>query len=395
MKIFLRNYRNGLCYLMVAAVVAVIGTALLLVGRAQTPTASLEVENGMVTSPASTVSDSVASGGRAVRFNAPPSTRGGCTVDILMVNSCRPWLGAYSNKHGEVAGDLKSQLLYHESLIGRQVDVVHDYAREGNVLSSFDIYAATRPNSILFLNYKPAVNWAAADGSDATVNTEIDKMAFSIKKNLGSKKMFMTIWHEPENDLGSDSNCPKTSFKGPAVNTIDAYKAMWQNVQNRFKADGVTNVVWAMDYMNYPAWSCVVPDLYPGDSLVDWIVFNGYAQGAGNWDSVVSRFYNYLLNNSNSTHNYLSKPWGIVEWGIMRSTQAEAYSYYDQVKASLDASTFPKLKLYMIFDSIGPPDYTPGGQIETGSDLVYDQTEVNHYKAFANDPKLLGSWPGN
>lgn len=275
--------------------------------------------------------------------------------------------------------------------------MVHDYATPGSVLNSFDVYAATRANTYLFLNYKPAGNWTDAGGGNASVNANIDKMANSIKSNIGSKKMFITIWHEPENDAGADSNCPGLHYKGPAGNTPTAYKNMWKNVRNRFTADGVTNIVWAVDYMNYQPWACLVPDLYPGDNLVDWIVFNGYSNNGGsiNWGSIISRFTTLLTSKSGSStsgHDYLSKPWGISEWGIDANTQANAYQFYDNVKASLDANTFPNIKLYMIFDAIAPAGAVPGGHlIDEGSNLQYDQTEVNHYKALANDSHFAGS----
>ncbi len=57
-----------------AGVFAVLGAAFLLVSHAATPTASFEAENGTVVSPATTVSDSGASGGSAVKFTAGTGT---------------------------------------------------------------------------------------------------------------------------------------------------------------------------------------------------------------------------------------------------------------------------------------------------------------------------------
>jgi len=61
-------------YVPIFAVVVVfggLGTALLLTSHAATPTASLEAENGTLSSPASKVSDTTASGSQAVKFSAP------------------------------------------------------------------------------------------------------------------------------------------------------------------------------------------------------------------------------------------------------------------------------------------------------------------------------------
>src|SRR5262249_14018672 len=77
-----------------------------------------------------------------------------CTVSATLVNSCRPWLGASVGDYPQVASDVKSQVLYHEQRIGRQIDIVHTYHPVGNnKLSSDDIYFANRANTILFANW--------------------------------------------------------------------------------------------------------------------------------------------------------------------------------------------------------------------------------------------------
>src|SRR5882757_5535845 len=66
-------------YLPLLAVVVVfggLGTALLLTSHAATPTANLEAENGIVSSAATKVSDTTASGDQAVKFG---SSGGGST----------------------------------------------------------------------------------------------------------------------------------------------------------------------------------------------------------------------------------------------------------------------------------------------------------------------------
>ncbi len=55
---------------------AVVGVALLLSSSALTPTAKLEPEQGTITAPATAVSDSGASGGSAIKFNAVSSPSG-------------------------------------------------------------------------------------------------------------------------------------------------------------------------------------------------------------------------------------------------------------------------------------------------------------------------------
>jgi hypothetical protein len=128
---------------------------------------------------------------------------------------------------------------------------------------------------------------------------------------------------------------------------------MWRNVRARFDALHVTNVVWFVDYMNSEPYNCLIDQLYPGDRLVDWVMFNGYQHGDQDVDFVseVSNLYDLLTRQSRPGHDYLSKPWGIVEWGINNSTQESAYLFYAQARAAIEADVFPRLHLFAIFDN--------------------------------------------
>ena len=311
-----------------------------------------------------------------------------CQISDKLVNSCRAWLGATAQNYPQAAGDTKSQLLYHESAdhIGRQLDIVHTYHPvNDNNLSATDLYFATRDQTYLFANWKPASKWA--DVSTGARDAAIDQMAASVR-SISPKKIFITLNHEPENDVTSGGTC--SAYVGSA-GTTDDYKAMWRYVENRFTSDGTTNVVWVMDYMNYAPWDCVVQQLYPGDDLVDWIMFNAYGNGksATDFSQKVNHFYNLLTTNSNAQHNYLSKPWGIVEWGVQNATSAQITSYFTQAKAALDNNSFPNLHAYMIFD-----ERDKGSA--TGSDfrVAYDEngnissTQMAAYRAFATDSHI-------
>ena len=65
-------------------------------------------------------------------LHSEAATTASCTVSAKLVNSCRPWLGAFAYNYPQTAADAKSQLLYHEQRIGRQADVVHSYHPAGN-----------------------------------------------------------------------------------------------------------------------------------------------------------------------------------------------------------------------------------------------------------------------
>ena len=206
----------------------------------------------------------------------PAQASNSCTVSPILVNSCRPWLGAAAENYPQAASGTESQVLYHEQRIGRQLDIVHTYHSVGqNSLTSADVYFATRPNTILLTDWNPTNNWADI----ASQNAAIDQMATSIAA-VSPAKVMVALSHEPENNVspGGEPNCPSLAYQG-TDGTVADYRNMWAYVENRFAADGVTNVVWVMDYMNDPTWQCLVNDLYPGDNLVDWILFNeGYSR---------------------------------------------------------------------------------------------------------------------
>ena len=109
---------------------------------------------------------------------------------------------------------------------------------------------------------------------------------------------------------------------------------MWHNVRARFDALGITNVVWVMNFMGYEGWNCVENAVWPGNDFVDWVMWDPYPRNA-TWAYHVGGFYNWLTTHSDAEHNYLSKPWGLAEFGNNGTSQANVYQMYD------DAQTRP------------------------------------------------------
>jgi hypothetical protein len=310
---------------------------------------------------------------------------GTCTVSVTLVNSCRPWLGAVAGSYPNLL-TWTDQVLAHEHRIGRQVDVVHQYHPAGaaNVVLTADERYFIDRGTILYLNWRPANRWADAAGGNSTINTQIDQMAASIK-SVSPRKLMLALGGEPERFVTpGTSNCPY--LKGTSGSPAD-YRAMWRNVQNRFAARGVDNVVWTMNYLGYWKWDCLFPELWPGNERIDWIVWDPYVGPNERWDDLVGYFYHALEVKADSQHAYTSKAWGLAEFGYWYgANQAEAYRFYDDAKASLDAGRFPRLKLYEPFDTItGGVDtrisYTAKG--------VFDPSEQVHYNALANDRLLV------
>jgi hypothetical protein len=324
-----------------------------------------------------------------------------CTISDTLVNSCRPWLGAAAEGNPQTSSDPISQFTYLESLVGHPLDIFHDYHPAGSLpLNSNEIYFAKRSNTYIYVNWKPASNWLDADGGNATINAQIDQAAASIK-SVAPNKIFLTIWHEPENDVSAfdntteqnacDSDPEFGALKGSA-GTPAQYTAMWQNVENRFAADGVTNVVYVMNYMNYRPWQCLVTYLWPGNNLVNWVTFEAYSTSdSDTWTSVVSRMYNLLTNESNSNINFLSKPWGIGEFNDCVDDQAHVYQYYQEAKSALDANIYPNLKLYMVFASTNGPDAGYGCLTNYAANGTYDPVKQIYFNQFADDPIFTNS----
>lgn len=321
-----------------------------------------------------------------------------CTPDTKLVNPCRPWLGAWAHDYPQAGSGVKNQIVYHEQRIGRQVDLVKEYKTQGGQLSADDKYFINRPGTYLVMTWKPASNFGAGAGGTAAVNSDIDAMADSIK-SVAPKKIFLSVWHEPENDV-SPGTSACSSAQGNAGSPAQ-YRAMWANVRSRFDARSVKNVVWTFMPMGYSGWNCLEKDMWPGNNLVDWIMWDPYGSGDNDsWNKTISPFYNWMTNNTDSSHAYTSKVWGIAETSIhWHAAESSAASFWQGAKTALEANTFPRLKAYMVFDSLnGKPDNRImywckqwSGETCAAGQTAVSNNEQNAYKAFANSARITGN----
>jgi hypothetical protein len=314
-------------------------------------------------------------------FRAAPCT---VTVSEDLVNSCRPWYGAAVNRYPNVDTRLGARVEDHEQRTGRKLDIVHNYNPVGdNHLSPEERRIAMRAGTILFLNWKPARSWAQAAGGDRTIDAGIDRMAESVR-SLGEKKILLTLHHEPESDVsGGGDDCPRDVYRGHA-GTPAAYRAMWRNVQRRFRAKRVRNVVWAIDYMNYERWDCLVDDVYPGDDLVDWVMFNAYGSDfAPDFSDNVQRFIDLLDKLDGPGRRLRTKHWGIGEWGVSRTSLERSIEYYKQAREALERREFPQIKAWVVFDAIGPDGWDHRVAYHDG---VPAPEKARRYRRFARSP---------
>lgn len=323
----------------------------------------------------------------------PPSGPVNCTPNAILVNPCRPWFGAAASGNPGAADSKVAQFQYLERLVGQRLDIFRDYhsAPGSNALGDLPLNSdertlAQRPGTYIDVNWKPAATFALADGGNATVNREIDQVAASIKA-IAPRKIFMTIWWEPQNDISSDPGGNCYLNPGATGGTPAQYIAMWRNVESRFRAAGVTNVVWAMDYQAPPngLYDCLVPRLWPGNNLVDWVIYDSYSRnGHATWDNTVGRFYHVLEADSSPSVNFDAKPWGLGEFGTCSNTNtAAANDFYLQAKSAFEANTYPRLKMYLVYADSGGPKAGPGCLSNYNSFGQPDSAKQANFNQFA------------
>jgi len=304
-------------------------------------------------------------------------------VSAILVPSCGVWLGGFANDHPP-ASTFRERIEDHEARIGRQLSFVHSYHQPTDTgLNTDDKYFINRANTYLLTNWKPASVWADGGGGNSTVNSRILSWANSIK-SVAPKKVMLIIAHEPENDVTSGGTGCSVSYVGNS-GTPTEYRAMWQNVRNIFDGAGVTNVVWAVNYMSATKWICLRDDLWPGNNLVDWVLFNQYPGDGDTFTSAMGEMNDWLVNNSDATHNYASKPFGIGEWGSWMTNSSKTYQLYDNAATALAAGQLPNIKLYTVFDAIG----VNNSRIDFDDQNNPDATELQHYSDFARSPGLI------
>jgi beta-mannanase len=241
-----------------------------------------------------------------------------------------------------------------ESLIGRKLAIVHDYTDWPATFPTANEQTAAAGGRTLFIDWtaknyatgQAAATWAQiANGSQ---DAHIDAEAAALQ-SFGQPIM-LTFQAEPE--LGVN-----TSY-----GTAADYVAAWQHIHDRFLADGVTNVVWVWDVTGdvydhgaaYPSW-------YPGDSYVDWIMWDpynwygcsGHTQPWKSFASTVSPMYSWLTAHSGTAGNgnYLSKPWGIAEFGTVEGASPTDKGQWFQTAVAQAQTQFPNLKALVYFAS--------------------------------------------
>jgi len=261
-----------------------------------------------------------------------------CSVSALLVPSCGAWLGAST---APKSGDLDSDgylrgLGEYEAIAQNTPDILHFYKNGSQSFpTSAERAMSERPGharSLLLYNWKPSQSLSWRQIADGGADDAIQVVARGLKAY--PHKLFLTIWHEPENDMN----------KGTGRTPAD-YVAMFRHVVTTLRSLGVTNAVYVMNYMGYYGWSSSVDALYPGDDVVDWIAYDPYGLGGqdsfaelvdtahGSWPG----FYSW------ATRKAPGKPIMMAEWGYDLTDQPNAADYLDQAVPTLQGR-YPALK---------------------------------------------------
>ncbi len=284
---------------------------------------------------------------------APPAPPG-CSVDKMLVPSCGAWLGVAPGAH-DFTRSRTEQLATFEANARRKMDVMHVYHTDTQLFPTADeIKMAREPgrNRLLFINWKPSSgkSWKAVGAGDPAVDAQIDKLSAHIKSTF-PERFFLSIFHEPENDVNPTAGSGWTAAD---------YKAMYRHVALRLKANGVDNAILTMVYMGFAKWGAQpwFEDLYPGHDVVDWLGYDPYASvdsSSSDFATMVNKklgayagwpgFYSW------AQQRVPGKPMVLAEWGVAESASNPGgkAEFFRGVVA--DAKQFPRLKALLYFDS--------------------------------------------
>jgi len=221
---------------------------------------------------------------------------------------------------------------------------------------------------ILWLSIQPH-DWVEA--ASAAMLPWAKKFA-AVVKSFTPAKIMVSVGHEP------DIHCIEceTDYQ---YGYIKDYLNMWTHYQNLFKQEGVTNVVWVMDYAgkkNVRAFTSQVLPLWPGDGKIDWLFWNLFQLGGpfntrnGNFSSQLMRSYSNFETYSTTGTKFTAIPWGLGAWSATDlESECDQISYLRTAAAAMSSPQYSRFRAAVYFDS------------KTG--IVYDWLRPHYRKYLA------------
>lgn len=301
--------------------------------------------------------------------------------------TCGVLWGVAPAAHTDVPRD--GALRDFERKTGRPQAIYHGYHRGTELFpTAAEALLAREPGHprLLFLNWKPrGASWAEI--AAGRLDGYLDRLAAHITHAF-PEPFFLTIHHEPENDVVAK---PGSGY------TADDYAAMFRHVVRRLRAEGATNIVPTMVYMAYVPWN-VKPwfeRLYPGDDVVDWVAWDVYAHsdpghGHGDFAELMNRrsadepqwpgFYNW------AAERFPDKPLMLGEWGVWHSSRNPEHQARFFGTVGEQVQLFPRVKAMVYFDT--PADQRGrNSQVDTTPDTLRAYQRLGKLPTFDVDPE--------
>lgn len=275
----------------------------------------------------------------------PPTEPAVCEVTDLLVPTCGAWFGV-SSPSSDGAFDYTRGFAEYATVVAEPPDILRFYQRDDEVFPDAEHRALAErdgePRSLLHFSWKPSTTLTWREIADGGAEASIDAVAASL--SAYPHRMFLTIHHEPENDIGDD---------GSGMTAAD-YVDMYRHVVSGLRERGVDNVVYVMSYIGFERWVDVVDDLYPGDDVVDWIAWDPYAVGEiDSFADLVNSpsdgwpgFYEWATAKAPGT------PLMLAEWGFNLPRQTWATEVLDDAPEVL-RTRFPALKALVYWNDLG------------------------------------------
>jgi hypothetical protein len=267
------------------------------------------------------------------------------------------------------------------------MDIVHAYHVNDQLFPTATerkIALQRGANRLLLLNWKPSTTLSWRKVAQGYADARIDRLAKYIRSTF-RHRFFLTIWHEPENDV--------RPAKGSGW-TADDYAAMFRHVVSRLRADKITYAITVMNYMGFDSWArkSWFSHLWPGAKYVDWIATDPYGTAAAkstytarNLPTLINRkdgsfpgFYSWIKK------SHPGKPMMLAEWGVAPDAKNPGgmAAFFRNVGSEL--AHYPNLKALVYFDMPTPPAGEPRTYL-----AAEKSSSLNAYRALGHRSNVV------
>jgi hypothetical protein len=276
--------------------------------------------------------------------SAPP-------VSDKLVPAHGAWWGVYARASAAIGWDWYRALEDFEAKAERKMDTVyryHDWGTPDNGVFP-DAFERRQISEGYILHvawesrrYKAGTNVTWAEIKNGAQDAVIDAAIQRVK--AVPDKIMINFDHEMDNAVHAGD--------GPDADYVAAYR----RIIDRFRAAGVTNVVWVWTPMGWSGTYARLPGLYPGDSYIDWLgydPYNFYTCNRGGWKDPLTTFRAYYdwMHQPAQTAWHGPKPYILSEFSSHEDA-ADVNRKGAWMRGVVDAmKALPELKAVQLFDS--------------------------------------------